>query len=175
MQAMSLTSNELFASMTWIPETISRKYSKYQNYTDLLQLGYLSLWRAVLSFDWSKSRNPTAYIYPWVKKEIGKAALEEKNYLERYLLVDDSLTYSSELVFDLEKLLTQAEDRLVIKNILNKLNRDNGEVIRLVFGIGSEECSLRKAGDIIGVSHEKVRKMKEKTLKTIKAYYCCWN
>lgn len=55
-----------------------------------------------------------------------------------------------------------------VARILNKLAPRQHDIIRMYFGLGTRELTLTEIGDKFGVTSERIRQIKEKTLKIIK-------
>jgi RNA polymerase sigma factor (sigma-70 family) len=159
---------KLLKKLSWIPATLAAKYKPFENYRDIMQTGYLTLFRAILNFDYTKSSNIVGYIYPWVKVEIAKEAWRQKEYLQKYQLVGDSKLLDSTLVGSPEEAFLANEELRLFKNILKKLDTDSNRIITKTFDLdGMGRRSLRQLSDEMGVSHETIRKMRIKAVKKL--------
>lgn len=163
-----IVQTQLLKKLSWIPATLAAKYRPFDNYRDILQVGYLTLFKAILSYDYKKSSNVLGYIYPWVRVEIAKEARRQKEYLQKYQLVGDSKTLDTSVVCSPEEVYLRTEQLKVIQNILKKLDRDSNKVITRTFDLdGAGRQSLRQLATEMGVSHETVRKIQLRAIQKI--------
>lgn len=162
------TYEKILKQLSWIPASLASKYRRYENYQDLLQTGYLTLFKAMLAFDYQKSSNISGYIYPWVKSEIAKEAWHQKEYLQTYSLVGDSKPLVITTTESPEAKYIRGEDIKILKNILNNLDMDSKKIIIQTFDLeGKGKKSLREIAKEMNISHEQVRKIQLKTIKKI--------
>lgn len=164
------THTAILKNLSWIPCSLAARYRKFDNYHDILQTGYLTLFKAILAYDYHKSANIAGYIYPWVKTEIRKEAWREKVYLGTFQFTDDIKSLDKAMVASPEDDFIRSEEILILQNILKKLDKDSENVIVRTFDLdGAGRSSLRELAKEMNVSHETVRKIRTKAIKKITA------
>lgn len=162
------TYEKILKQLSWIPASLASKYRRYENYQDLLQTGYLTLFKAMLAYDYEKSSNISGYIYPWVKSEIAKEAWGQKEYLQTYSFVGDSKPLVTTTIGSPEDEYIRGEDIKILKNILKNLDMDSKKVLTETFDLeGKGKKSLRQIAKEMNISHEQVRKIQHKAIKKI--------
>jgi len=67
-----------------------------------------------------------------------------------------------------EELCIESETKSIINKVLRKLSEKNERVIRLRFGIGERESTLREVGDLFGVTRERIRQREGKSLSLLR-------
>lgn len=158
----------MLQASSFLPKKMVKKYKGLDNYDDLYQVACIVLLKAIRSFNYKKSRNFYAWCYRWIKKEVARAALRHKQYLEQNEVVDFWDACMSELVVsDLEEFVFDQERGAVVERALGGLGNRSRYIINKVFGIEGSKSSLRSIGREIQVSHEQVRRMKEAALKQL--------
>lgn len=155
--------NQLIRGLSFIPLSAVSKYRKFTNYPDLLQVGYETLWKSIMSFDVSKSNNFFCWSYMWIRQKIAKEALKEKNYLSTYVLA--GLEIEGEESHDFEESIFKTEERHLINSSLLELSKVQHTLILDIYDNGR---SLREIGKNMKLSHESVRKMKEDATSLLK-------
>lgn len=164
--------NVVFQKMSWIAALAAAKYKRFQNYDDLLQVGQMALYRAILSFDNTKSSNIFAYVYPWVKTDVRREAWKEKQYLANYEFVADSRNDLDDLVSSPEDVYLEVERSKVLTNILNKLDINSRTIMYKSLGLeGVEPESLRDIAEEMNMSHETIRQIRNKAVAKIAEVY----
>lgn len=156
--------NELVRGLSFIPLSAASKYRKYSNYHDLLQCGYETLWRSIISFDTSKSQNFFGWAFLWIRQKIAKEALKEKIYLNTYVL-SGLATPDEEDDNDLENLLLESEEKHIINEAMRQLDKSHRDILLQVY---NDERSLRDLGHDIKMSHESVRKIRDDATRILK-------
>ena len=83
---------------------------------------------------------------------------------ERNLL--NTLTDTTQVNPDADVLCESAKDQL--ESVLNSLNHRELRIIRLYYGLDGEALTLEQIGDLMGVTRERVRQIKERALSHLR-------
>ena len=67
---------------------------------------------------------------------------------------------------DADVLCESAKDQL--ESVLNSLNQRELRIIRLYYGLDGEALTLEQIGDLMGVTRERVRQIKERALSHLR-------
>ena len=158
-----LSQNKLIELLSFIPYSITEKYKRYGNYSDLLQCAHETLWKSIVTFDSNKSDNFFYWAYLWIKQAVAKEALKEKEYLADYPSID-CYAIDFGIVESAEEYYLAHEERQLISSALFKLNKKYQQVLE---GLYEEELSLRALSKQIGISHESVRNLRDVGLQEL--------
>lgn len=167
--------SELVAGCGFLVLGITKRYGGLSNYEDLCQEGYIGLLRAVRKFNYNKFPNFFIYANRWITNYVLKSA-------KRYDIVynpDKKKTIYSEPKEDDAILDVNQEDEFfekerisVLNKILLRCNNTESEVLRRSLGANNGRCdSLRKIGNDLNISHEKVRQIKNNAVEKISAHF----
>lgn len=156
-------SKELMKGVSYIPLKITSKYKKFTNYKDLLQVGYETLWRAILTFDINKSDNFHYWARRWIKQKVAIAAWREKIYLGTCVL--SGLELEADDLNDFEESILKIEEQHIVNAAVLELDELQSTVMLDIYDDGK---SLRNIGDDIGLSHESVRKIRDSAIDALR-------
>jgi RNA polymerase primary sigma factor len=150
--------------------------------SDLIAEGNYGLLRGIEKFDHNKGYKTISYSVWWIKQAILEA-LKERNGIEGDELPNEfefDENYNddySNTIPNNDKFIEEDDyanfKNLELKNITNKLlscltNREK-IIITSYFGLYEKPKTLDEIGDIIGLTKERVRQIKEKALKKLRA------
>jgi RNA polymerase sigma factor (sigma-70 family) len=155
--------DELVRRLSFIPLSLAYKYKKFPNYKDLLQVGYETLWKSIVSFDVTKGDNFFCWAYLWIKQKIAKEALKEKIYLETFVM--SGLELESDEIDEFENILLRTEEENILKVAFSELS---GERMSVMTEIYRNDRSLRDIGSDMNISHESVRKIRDDAVRVLK-------
>lgn len=161
----------LVQKLSYIPCALVAKYKKYDNYQDLKQIAYLTFLQSILTFDYHKSCKLEAWSWQWVKKEVAKAALREKKYRAGYECLDFE-EFEKEQCYFPEDNIISLQDQVIVLKALEHINEKSQMVIKKTFGIEEDTpVSLRVLANDMGMSHESVRKIRNKAISRLAIAY----
>ncbi len=136
--------------------------SKYKNdfvdFQDLVQEGFIGLYKAYTKYNANKNVSFPTYAYFWIKKQI--LAFLNKQKKENFLSFDevslDNLSY-----FEKENITTKSDYEISLNNFSDL----ESEVINLSI---KHELPLNKIAEILNIPREKARQIRAKALRKLK-------
>lgn len=151
------------------------------SYSDLIAEGNCGLLRALDKFDYKKGYKTISYSVWWIRQAILEALRErngingeelpvdyEKNQIDEDDLYQEK-NYKTDILITNENEISIEELKKVI-NILTKcLNKRETAIIALYFGLNDESLTLEEIGVKLNLTKERVRQIKEKALKKLRA------
>lgn len=157
---------QVLRATSFLPSKLAQKYKYYDNHSDLVQTGKLCLYMAIRSFNPEKSRNFYGWCFKWIRKEIARAALDQKKYYETFELTTDPAQDSIDLLTPEDTVFVKEKD-ILLSNIIENLGEQKQYIITHVFGIDARPSSLRQIGKAISMSHEQVRRLKTAAIQEL--------
>lgn len=159
---------------SWILQSISASMTTMP-YTVRLPLNQLLLYRKVRKFK-EKFEQKHGYI-----PSVNDIEIDEELDTERIKFVD-SLPYNlgslTSLFSDLDNkesetnaiddFINKNESKITIMNLLKRLDKKERLIIQRVYGINTKEETISAIGDYFGLTRERVRQIKEKTVKHLR-------
>jgi RNA polymerase sigma factor (sigma-70 family) len=155
--------DELVRRLSFIPLSLAYKYKNFPNYKDLLQVGYETLWKSIVSFNVTKGDNFFCWAYLWIKQKIAKEALKEKIYLETFVM--SGLELESDEIDEFENILLRTEEENILKVAFSELSVEQMSVMTEIY---RNDRSLRDIGSDMNISHESVRKIRDDAVRVLK-------
>tara|TARA_B100000131_G_scaffold320534_1_gene368901 strand:+ start:3568 stop:4077 length:510 start_codon:yes stop_codon:yes gene_type:complete len=152
--------NDLFEDTMFFANHRAKKYEGSPYYEDIIQESYIGLWTAIESFDYSKNFD----FYRWAQWNISSKI---RNFLyenkRHRMVVLDSKDFPSD----------EAHDGFQMRNVFLKQLLKNNYILnkkesRVVFDIFIAEKTLSEVGLEMSISHEGVRKIKNKAILKLK-------
>lgn len=156
------------------------------SYSDLIAEGNLGLMKAMEKFDYEKGYKTISYSVWWIRQTILEA-LHERNLLngdeipkdfEKQIDSDEEKMYNDTELFRVKnhndsaftENIKQDETKEALTILMNVLTEREKTVIEKYFGIGSEkELTLEEIGKELHLTKERVRQIKEKSLKKMRS------
>lgn len=130
-----------------------RKDINRNNFNERLSDGYLSLFRAVDKFDYSKGFKFSTYAW-WAVHNGFNSSVQEETMKETVMNVDKL----PEPMYETDD-LTLMGNREVIDKLMLFLDKRTSKVIRQRMGLGLELSTLKEIGDQLKVNKERVRQI----------------
>ena len=139
-------------------KSIANKYKTFGvPLDDLIQEGMIGLLEAEKNFDESKNTKFSTYATYWIKKKIIKAIEQEKKESL------DSIEFTENITS--EKVQNEPQIKKQIK-LPDSIPENEKTVLELLF---NEEKTLNEIAEFLGISRERVRQLKEKGLRRLRA------
>jgi len=134
--------------------------NKYNNFgvplEDLIQEGMIGLLEAEKNFDQSKNTKFSTYATFWIKKKIIKAIEQEKkSSLDSLELKENFLSEKTSL--------EKPENKKI--DLPENLPEKEKTILEFLF---NEEKTLKEIAEILNISRERVRQLKEKGLRRLR-------
>lgn len=181
--------NELLeANLKFVFDIAKRYTGRGLSISDLISEGNMGLLRAIDKFDESKDVKFISYAVWWIRQAMMEAIKKKK----MLTMVEIDPNISNDAVF--ERSVSDEEDDVLLKNdisfsnsdeeekkelgltqkevvgkLLNSLNNREREIIEYYYGLGSnDELTLYEIGQKFGLTSERVRQIKEKSMKKLR-------
>ena len=155
------------------------------SYSDLIAEGNIGLMKAMEKFDYEKGYKTISYSVWWIRQSILEA-LHERNLISGDELPKDyekSVESEEENEYnvvsgdkhELEdgnalEYIKRNEMKSAIDILMSCLTEREQEVLTCYFGLsGDEEMTLEEIGKNLGLTKERIRQIKEKSLKKLRA------
>ena len=162
--------DSIFKSVSYLPNNVSERYSKFADKEDLMQVGKYALYRAIRTFDCTKGSYFFSWSYLWLVKSIKLEAHRQRKYKENFFSKDmNTLASLSKSFTDTGALYDEKINAYCVGLALDATNETYSKILKLSFGIGSEAVSLRDIGKEVGKSHEWVRTARTRALDSLKS------
>lgn len=153
------------------------------SYSDLIAEGNMGLMKAIEKFDYEKGFRTISYSVWWIRQAILEA-LNERNLLKGDELLfyynknqesDDDMSNPNGTQTEMEdsdyiNYLKNNEMKSAVRVLMKSLNSRERKILTSYFGLGlEEEMTLEEIGKKLGLTKERVRQIKEKALKKLRA------
>lgn len=159
---------------TWIMQSISFAMTSMP-YMMKLPLNQLSLYRKVRNFkDYYEQENG----YPPSINDIEinvSLDLERIKYLDglpynlkSLMHLSDNMDTFESRTNAIEDSINKNEDQFTVKKLLSRLQNRERQLLQMFYGINRKEESLASIGDYFGLTRERARQIKEKTVKILR-------
>ena len=147
---------------------------------DLISIGSIGLIKAINSFNGDKNIKIATYASRCIQNEI-LMYLRKISKQKNFVSIDDPLNIDSEgnelLITDLispdddipEVDVEKENERKLLWNIINSLNKREKEIMLMRFGLdGSPEKTQKEVADDLGISQSYISRLEKKIFKQIK-------
>lgn len=168
--------------------SVARKYQGLGlSYADLISEGNIGLLKSFDKFDYTKGNKTISYAVWWIRQTILEA-LKSRNLIDADDIEEykkpDSPEYDSEenMPCDSDEYnsnytdnstvasITQKDDKGLVELLCKCLSSKEMLVISKYFGLGDDdEMTLEAIGDLMGLTKERVRQIKERGLRKLRA------
>ncbi len=163
---------ELAYRLSYIPLNLTKSFKWAENHRDLQQIGYLTLLKAIRSFDYNKCDSFYLWSHRWIRKELARAQAKEANWRNIGVESVDYKDVENELVDDsnIESKLINEEYGSLLKVAISRLDRKSREIVEYLYGLnGNELLSIREVAEKVKLSPKTVKRLGEMAVATITA------
>lgn len=150
--------------------------------SDLIAEGNYGLLRGIEKFDHKKGYKTISYSVWWIRQSILEA-LRERNGIEGEELPNEfefNTSYNDEISKDelIDENFIEEDDyskfkqqelKDITNNLIQNLSQKEKIIIINYFGLGEKPKTLEEIGSILNLTKERVRQIKEKALKKLRA------
>lgn len=164
--------DEIINKLSFLVYNQVKQYRNFPNYDDLIQEGFVGLLKAVRRFKWDRFPNFFVFSDQWIRHYVKRAA---SRFDVVYNPNKDRVIYAEqgEDEIDLdenpEKVIWNHEREENINKILNELPERDKDIVCKLFGLnGYKSQTLRELGLSFGLSHERIRQIKNNVLRKLK-------
>lgn len=179
--------NEIIESNLKFVFNVAKKYKgKGVPLEDLISEGNIGLTKAIDKFDNERGIKFISYAVWWIKQSIqeclnkrSKVVFNEVSEEENVKVIkcenvfdDEIVEYSYETTTEYDDMMNELNDskKNIIVKLLNKLPSRGKQIIKLYYGLdGEKEKNLEEIGNELGITKERVRQLKEKSLKILRS------
>jgi len=160
---------ELFEQSSFIIENRVERYKGLEDYKDLKQIAYFTLFKAIRTFDPNKSKNYYKWVYQWINKEVAVAAKRSLLYHSAIEIPDDCRSYFDGVSgeSDLEGEMLARERIDFVNDALGLLSKKSRYIIKNVFELDACNKSLRSMGKHLGAHHSKVMRIRDEAFEQL--------
>lgn len=166
--------------------SVARKYQGLGlSYADLISEGNIGLLKSFDKFDYTKGNKTISYAVWWIRQTILEA-LKSRNLIDADEIEEyrktESTDYETESESDYENhdsnytdnttilSIKQKDDKSLVELLCKCLTHKEMFVINKYFGLGdNDEMTLEAIGDLMGLTKERVRQIKERGLRKLRA------
>ena len=166
--------NKLIEKFTpLILKLVSSIYIKGHDREDLIQIGHLSVIKAVKMFDFNSGSSFVSYVYNAIKKnyfnEIRKVA--KNNYETSYEKIIEQGSYSNLFKEEgsIEDYIIKIEELSNLKDAFDKLTKKEKELIRFSYGI--DHGGLKKYSNLYKIKYITAHKRKNAVVLKLRRIY----
>jgi len=159
--------NKIINGLSFLVLSQVRRYRKFGNYEDILQEGKIGLIKAVKRFDHSRFPNFFVYAERWIKNHVRRTASRFDvvyNPNKSRVVYGDAEIENEIDENGPEEVFFIKERRSIIASALGSLTDREGDVIERVFGLDEEPQTLREIGPAFGLTHERIRQIKNEAI-----------
>ena len=128
--------NKIFNSLKFVVYKVVKPYKKFENYHDLLQEGFIGLFKAVEVFDFTKFPNFCVFAEQWVfnkvKYKAGRFDIVYSPRKTRTIYIDQEREFES--ILGSYEIYNIIENNDYTKKILQELTNTECDVVKKTFG-----------------------------------------
>ena len=153
----------------------AKPYKSFPNYEDLVQEGYEGLIKAIKRFDYTLFPNFFVYSEKWIRHRIKRAASRfdivycpNRN---RVIYAEPSeIGREEEIEETPENLFFAEETKHKIIEALGEFSDREKDIMMRIFGLGDYNIpqTLREVGPSYGLTHERIRQIKEQVISKLR-------
>jgi len=166
--------NKIVEGLAFLVYSNTKLYKKFPNYEDLVQEGFIGLLNAVRQFDRNLFPNFFVYAERWIRGCVKRAAsrfdvVYNPNKTRVVYAEPAEIGKEEEVEETPEETFFAKETSSRIEEVLNEFPDRDREIVKRIFGLGgSEPQTLREIGPMFGLTHERIRQIKNKVISKLR-------
>lgn len=166
--------NKIVEKLAFLVYSNTKLYRKFPNYEDLVQEGFIGLLQAARKFDRNLFPNFFVYAERWIRGCVKRAAsrFDVVYNPNRYRVVyaePAELGREEEVRETPEDTFFAKETSSKIEEVLSEFPDRDREIVKCIFGLGGKDPqTLREIGPIFGLTHERIRQIKNKVISKLR-------
>lgn len=171
---ISALQTKMVRSLSFLVYSNAKGYKKFSNYEDLVQEGFIGLWRAIRKFNRKLFPNFFVYSERWIRHCIKRSA---SRFDVVYCPNKNRVVYSEPVdVEGAETTLEGPEEEFFIKEkakkvreVLNEFSKRDREIVEKIFGFDDQAPqTLRDIGPFYDLTHERIRQIKNRVISKLR-------
>jgi len=158
-------------NMRLVTSIAKRHSGQAENFFELLSDGNISLMRAVEKFDFGRGNKFSTYASWAIMKNFARSIPDEKKRHERFVTGNEEVFDAAEdRRTDEQEVIAAAEQASAkVNRLLEHLEPREREIIRMRSGLDSDNMTLEKIGEKLGITKERVRQLNVRAMKKLRA------
>ena len=178
-----LAKQELLKSNLKFVFNVASKYKgKGVSLDELISEGNMGLIKAIDKFDYTQNIKFISYAVWWIRQSIQMCVKKRKEItsievFENDLIGDNDfeendITIINDVTSEYDDLMSDlnSSKKYFIENLLVKLPTRGKKIIQMYYGLNNEEeKTLDEIGEVVGLTKERVRQIKEQCLKILRS------
>lgn len=165
--------NDMVNKLGFLVYSNAKQYRKFPNYEDLVQEGFVGLIDAVRKFNYHKYPNFFVWAERRTKHRIKRAAsrfdVVYSPDKKRVVYAEPSEIEEEEVENTPEQQFFAIEQKMRVESVLGEFSDRDSDIIKRMFGIGyGAPQTLREIGPIYGITHERIRQIKNKVINKLR-------
>jgi RNA polymerase sigma factor (sigma-70 family) len=164
--------DDIINKLSFLVYNQARQYRNFPNYDDVVQEGFIGLLKAVRRFKWERFPNFFVFSDQWIRHYVKRAA---SRFDVVYNPNRDRVVYAEPGEDEADpdgspdEILWSREREEGIGKILNELPERDKIIVCKIFGLGGyKPQTLREIRPLFGLSHERIRQIKNSVLGKLK-------
>lgn len=168
------TKNDIVTANLRLVVSIAKKHvNVHSQLYELISDGNLALIRAVEKFDYARGNKFSTYASWAIMRNFARTIPNEKKYHERFHASGEVLIFESQPDERTDSLIeeqNQHEREVQIDRLMDMLDDREQSILTQRYGLGvkKETQSLRKVGDEMGITKERVRQIETRALAKLR-------
>lgn len=166
--------DRLVSDLGFLVYTLARPYTRFPNYEDLVQEGFIGLLKAVRRFEYARFPNFFVYAEQWIRHGVKRAA---SRFDVVYSPNRERVVYAEPAELGVEELDDSTpEDTFFLKEkveqihkVLDEFPERDREIVKRIFGLGGYQTqTLRDIGPMYNITYERVRQIKNSVISKLR-------
>lgn len=160
--------NEIIDNLSFLVYIQAKPYKRFGNYDDMVQEGLVGLIKAVQVFEWARFPNFFVFAGQWIRHSVKRAAsrfdIVYNPTFARVVYAEPDDTEEAPDASPEEEYFSKERCADINRALYGFPDRER-EIVQRLFGLGGlKQLTLRETGQMFGLSHERVRQIKDRVV-----------